>query len=401
MQKLVCFALIISGTLFSIIAQDTTDWPSWRGFKNDGFSSSVFNSAKIQADMKPVWQAKIGKGYTLPSILGKDLYIVGNDKNKDTVRAMNAETGAIIWEYSYECSAGDYPGPRASPAIDGTMVYTLSREGQVFAFNRSSGKVLWSRNLQEEAGAGVPGWGISSSAIIEGDLLLINTTKSGVALNKITGKTAWAGKPGTGGYASPVVYTFKGKRYAAIFGETELMAVDVKSGTIAWRQTWRTEYDVNAPDPLVFDNKVFISTGYGRGGALFDFSSGKPVKLWENKNMVSHFSSFIYRNGFIYGIHGEAGSGDNASLRCLNAKTGAVAWEQQIGFGALIAVNDFLLAISERGDLTVAEINSKQFVEHANARIAKGTIWSQPVIAKGLLYLRNDRGDLVCLDVRP
>src|SRR5208337_2331593 len=88
-----------------------------------------------------------------------------------------------------------FMGPRATAALDGDRVYWLAADGQTFCFDAASGKVLWYRNLKQDKEAKYnPEWFISGSPLVLGDRLLLNTMSSGIALDKMTGRTLWASK---------------------------------------------------------------------------------------------------------------------------------------------------------------------------------------------------------------
>jgi len=70
-------------------------------------------------------------------------------------------------------------------------------------------------------------------------------------------------------------------------------------------------------------------------------------------------------------------------------------------FGSLICADDKLLVLSEKGELLVGEASPTQFKPIARAQILPGLCWTPPVLANGLLYARNSRGDLVCLNLKP
>ena len=99
----------------------------------------------------------MGKGLSSVSVKGRYAYTLGNANGKDTVWCLEAETGKKVWSFSYDCGPGSYPGPRATPTVDGGVVYTLSREGHLFAFDAGNGKVRWRRHLVKDFGVQPPG----------------------------------------------------------------------------------------------------------------------------------------------------------------------------------------------------------------------------------------------------
>jgi outer membrane protein assembly factor BamB len=67
--------------------------------------------------------------------------------------------------------------------LDGELLYTTSRAGEVFCFEAESGKVVWKRHLVEESLAREPSWGFCASAAVDGDFVILNAGASGMALN--------------------------------------------------------------------------------------------------------------------------------------------------------------------------------------------------------------------------
>ena len=218
-------------------------------------------------------------------------------------------------------------------------------------------------------------------------------------MDKATGKKVWGGDPGVCGYASPVPFKQGGKTAIAIFAQKELLALSPATGQVLWSFPWQTAHDVNAADPLrVGNNHLFISSGYGRGCAMLDLTGNTPKLAWENKNISNHFSSSIATDGFVYGIDGNAGRGQ---LKCLDATDGTVKWAHNTGFASILAANRKLIILNESGQLMIAELAPDAYRELYSAQTPlTKTCWTMPVLANGLLYCRNDKGTLVCIDLR-
>ena len=392
---------LVFAVLILLTAPDAfADWPRWRGPRADGISvESDWDPAALTEGPRVLWRTNVGLGYSGVAVRADRLYTMGNTKGQDSVTCLDAGTGRQIWSYSYRARSMQYPGPRATPTIDGTLLYTLSSDGQLICLTADRGAVQWRRNIVADFGARPPNWGFAGSVVVEGDLVLVNAGPAGLALDKRSGKLAWSSGAGTGGYATPVLYTRNGKRYAAIFGRRALYGVDALTGMQTWSYPWVTDNDVNAADPLVFDDRVFISSNYGAGSALIDLSGRQPKLLWKNPSMNSHFSSFVLIDGYIYGNDGFAGR-RNGVFRCLDAGTGREIWSESLGFGSLIAADGKLILLTERGDLYIAEATPSGYREISRGRsILSSSCWTPPVLCDGRIYLRNHRGELVCLDV--
>ena len=319
------------------------DWPHWRGPTGDGLSVETGWTAETVAKKKVLWTAQLGKGYSSFAVVGDKVFTMGHFEGKDIVYCLDAATGKAVWTYRYACEEGRYAGPRATPCVDGDAVYTVSRQGLVLCLNRATGEVKWDNNISDGTGAEVLRWGHAGSVRVVGDLAVVAIGKTGIALNKKTGKKVWAGGPGKYAYASPVPFKVGAKPAIAFFGANAVTAVDAKTGKDLWSHPWLTKYDVNAADPLFTDAGMFISSGYGTGCAMIDISKAKPKLLWQNKLVRAHFSSPVIINGHIYAADGNAGRGH---LVCIDAKTGEEKWREDKGFGSLMAADGKLIFLN-------------------------------------------------------
>ena len=86
----------------------------------------------------------------------------------------------------------------------------------------------------------------------------------------------------------------------------------------------------------------------------------------------------------------------------MDLETGTVKWGAKgFGQGSIIAAGDRLIVLSDKGELSVVRANPRQFELLARFQVIGGKCWTAPVLAHGRIYVRNAKGDLVCLDVRP
>ncbi|OGV57958.1 MAG: hypothetical protein A2283_15415 [Lentisphaerae bacterium RIFOXYA12_FULL_48_11] len=394
MVEWIVFCLI---SALSGLSAERVDWPQFRGPNRDGISKeNTWNPNALSSGPKIVWKINVGEGWSSVSIYGDKLFTMGNVNGKDIVYALNVKDGKEVWRHSYPCDAGNYSGPRTTPTTDGKVVYTLSRNGDLFCLNMTDGKVIWEKNVLRDGGGENITWGLAGSPVIYGDMLLINAGEAGVAMNCKNGAKIWSSS-GKGGYSTPVVFKKGGVDCVALFSSKGLCVVEAKSGKQVGFVNWETSYDVNAADPLPINDKLFISSGYNRGCALVDISGAQPKILWENKSMRNHFSSCVILNGNLYGVDGNTGKG---ALKCLDPGTGTEKWAQNLGFGGMTIAGDRIIMLNEGGDLFIAKASPASYEESSSTKdILSKTCWTSPVFCRGVIYCRNNKGDLVSIDV--
>ncbi|MHC4645683.1 MAG: outer membrane protein assembly factor BamB family protein [Planctomycetota bacterium] len=403
LTSIVGLALCIIGTGFGGAAQ-AADWPNWRGPNLNGISDETGWTAVWPAEgPKILWQEAIGTGFSSMAVSKGRLYAMGNIDNQDILYCFNAETGQLHWKKSYSepKNPKNYEGgPNATPTVDGNKVYTFSKTGKLFCRDTQTGDVVWSKDLKQEFGIKSPDWGISGSALILGDMVILNAGTWGIAFDKTSGKLVWETGKGPGGYGTPVPYTSNGRTYLAVFGEETIAGVDAQTGKKVWDYPWKTRYNVNAADPIVSGDMIFISSGYGKGCALLKLEDNSVTEIYNNKNMRNQCNSSVLWKGCIYGFDGQVGG--KGKLTCIDHKSSKVKWSQAgLGTGSLMLADGKLIVLGEKGKLAIFEARPDGYKELAAAQILpKKKCWTTPVLANGLIYARNADGDLVCVDVR-
>lgn len=388
--------MVLVGVLLGWVSVGVAgDWGRWRGPNANGISSE---DGWAPTAARELWRAELGVGYSAVSVVQDKLYTMGHLDGEDIVYCLDAKTGERNWSFNYPCKAGKWKGPRATPVVEGNNLYTVSREGQLFCLDREKGSVQWEIDLLKETGLKNIRWGISSTPVVEGNLLLLNVGESGLAVDKRTGKMVWK-SDGKHSYATPILFDSQGKRLAAIFSAPGLHLVDAGTGEKIDFYAWETSYDINGADPLVIGDRIFISSGYRHGCALLDFSKGKLEKVWENEALLNQFSSSIYLDGHIYGVDGQTKR--KAHLTCIEARSGKELWREQIGFASLNCVNDTLVVLNEKGALLFVKATPAGYKELNRFETGLDKVcWTAPVLANGVVYCRNDKGTLVAVDVR-
>jgi outer membrane protein assembly factor BamB len=250
-------------------------------------------------------------------------------------------------------------------------------------------------------------WESAASPVVDGVLVFVYGGGSGQALlafDKLTGKLAWKGENDGMTHSTPTPARIHGVRQIIYFTQTGLVSLESSSGKVLWRQDYPYKTS-RAISPVVSDDLVYASQGYGIGGGVYRISrtgdTWSVAEVWRTPNQqLNHWSTPVIHDGFIYGIFGHAKHA-SAPLKCVNLLTGEDMWEKEgFGMGNVILVGNRLLALTDYGDMVMVEPTSEKYTEVARAKVLEGKCWSTPTVSNGRLYVRSTT-EGACFDVSP
>lgn len=390
----------------------SADWAQWRGGERHGRSPEDAWSSDWPADRGPstLWKASVGIGFASVALSEGRLLTAGNSAGIDTVWCLHAFTGKVLWKYSYPCLLWDREhagGPSATPAISDGRVYTLSKEGHLFAFDLRAGSILWQLNIREKfrvpprPSEPLRDYGYVGSPMVVGDLVVVpvgGKNANTVALDRVTGEKVWASGNDRGttgaGYATPVPFSFDAREYLAVLSLRDLEILETATGRQVAAFAWATPYGVNSADPVIDGNRIFITSDFGAGCVGLEFNGKSLREVFRHTKVMCKFTSPIAIDGHVYAAT------TNGIFKCVDLETGRVKWKRR-GFrnSSLVAAGKRFLALGEGGDLIAATMTPEGYTELARAKVLDGLCWTPPVLSNGLLYVRNSAGDLVCIDL--
>lgn len=375
-------------------------WPHWRGPNYDGIVRERFSTDWPANGLKQVWSAKIGIGFSSMSIADGRLFSMGWSDDQETVFCFDPLTGEEKWKHTYPGKKLDNlhdGGPGATPTIDGDVVYTVGREGQLFCLKADSGEKVWEKRLGDESGVDVPEWGFTSSPLIEGELLIVDAGRT-LAFNKKTGEKIWQSEVFRPGYGTAVAFDRNGERLIAMLNNDCLLILTAKEGKAVASYPWESSYSTTATTPIIDGDTIFVSSGYGRGGALLKWMGDGLDAVYDNKVMANHFNNSVLHEGHLYGISGNTHNARNGTIVCMDHATGEKKWSHRgYGVGSILIADGKCLVLSDDGQLVACEASPSEYKELAKAKILDGLCWTIPVLAGGHVYARNSAGDLVCV----
>lgn len=390
--------------LFLVLAASASaaDWPHYRGLKMDGSTAETV-APWSEDGPKELWRVQVGTGCSSMTVVGSRLFTAGFRDGKEVVQCLDVATGKEVWAHGWSAKIGDYlfeGGPRATPTVDGGLVFMVGADGHFVCLDAATGKPVWEKHLVKDFGGKRMDWGFCASPTSDGDRVLVDCGGPGastIALNKKTGATIWKSGDDEAGYGSVVVGNVDGKKAAVTFKAGAIVGNAAADGALLWRFDWETAYKINAVTPLIIGDLIVFSSAYNHGAAALRVKGGKAERVWFTKDLYAQFNSPVHFKGGLFAIDGEVGK--KSALVCLDALTGDEKWRSRsVKNGSLILAADKLLVLTEVGELLLAEASSAAFKELApRKKVLGGRCWVQPVLANGVIYCRNNSGELVAL----
>ena len=406
--RLAFFGFVVSCWMGSwLTAADpapSKSWPNWMGPVRDGISRETgWQSSWPDDGLSVAWSRHIGIGFSSISISDGRLFTMGHIDGEEIVWCLDASTGDEIWTHRYPCELINNlheGGPGATPTIEGDRVYTLGKEGQLYALDVKTGKVLWQVMLKKDLNVGTPEWGFSSSPVISNNHLILEAGRV-VSYDKFTGKKNWQTEKHEAGYGSAAIFgPFKDATFIATLDCEGLRITKRETGDEAAFHSWPSPFRTNATTPIVTGNRIWISSAYNVGCGLFEFDGHRLKEIYSNREMRNHFNNSILLDGYLYGFDGNSNLGRVVQLTCMKLETGEVAWKQRgMGCGSLMIADQKLLVLSENGVLVLAKASPEGFEELASSPFLTGRCWTVPILLDKRVYGRNATGKLVCVDL--
>jgi outer membrane protein assembly factor BamB len=408
------FAALFVITILTIgVASAADDWPQWRGPNRDGHSPDKGLLKEWPTDGPTlVWKATgLGIGYTNVSVVGNRIFAMGDLDDASQVIALNVADGKPLWTAKVGKAGapgwGHFAGPRCTPTVDGDRVYAVGQYGEVACLDAASGKEIWRKDYVKDFGGELPEWGYCGMPLVDGkQVILMPGGKRGdlVALDKKTGELIWQSTDFVDSihYSSPIVAEIGGVRQYIQLTDASVAGVAASDGSLLWRAPRKGATAV-IPTPIIRDDSVYVTSGYGAGSQLFKIKAadGKFTadQAWTDKAMINQHGGVVLVGKYLFGYS------DGKGWVCQDFDSGKALWtEKKLDKGSITYADDMLYLREESGKGTVALV-----APTADGYVEKGRFeqpdrsdknsWPHPVVIGGRLYLR-DQDILLSYDVK-
>jgi outer membrane protein assembly factor BamB len=384
------------------------EWPQILGPNRSGIAvDEKLADRWPEGGPKVLWSREAGSGFAGAAVAGGKTVLFHRVEDEEIAEGMDAATGKVLWKAVFPTRfrsefSSDH-GPRCVPLIHKDRVYVYGAGGDLHCVALADGRKLWSRATFKDFEADEGFFGAGSSPIVAAGKLLVNVggsrSEAGiVAFSLETGETLWKATDAQASYSSPISVTLDGVPQVLFVTRYATMSINPDSGKPYWSFPFgKRGPTVNAANPVVLDEHLFLSASYGIGAVYAKLGKSRPEVVWKNDEiMSSQYTTCVAKDGYLYGIDGREDIGE-AQLRCIDPKAEKIVWSKDgLGKGTLLLAGDKLLIQATSGTLYLAEATPKGYRELAKADITGPKAFALPALANGKLYVRG-QGVLKCL----
>jgi len=296
------------------------------------------------------WRMPIVDGAEAGAKLADDVLYFGAGDGQ--FYAVQPDSGKVLWSYPLKAEG------IARPLIQGGTVYVLGGNNVAHALNAKTGKLVWTYNRREASNISVRG---GSQPALAGEVLLVGFSDGSlVALNKTSGSIVWEvnlnrNKRFRDVDATPVV---DGDAIYVSSYDGALYSVSRIDGKVNWMVD-----EGGYEEVLVSGNTLFFSSSGGKTMAL-DKGSGKVLWSRDNPRGIATAPS-LYKGVVMVGEM-------EGALRFLDARTGDFLAEFAPGRG----VTSRVTVDSNNGELYFMSTDANLFALRANwKKYAKDWPW--------------------------
>lgn len=426
------YGLLLVLLLASNCASAADRWPEWRGETGQGISSAKDLPVKWSEEENIAWKTKIpGKGWSTAVIEDGKVWLTTAthvpaskediERRKKTttnsqplifsksvslrVVCVDLESGELLQdvevltedEPEYVHFQNTYATP--TPVIENGRLYCHYGPNGTICFDTASGNVLWENRTLRVKHENGPG----SSPVLWQDKLFIHCDGIDqqyiVALDTKSGAIAWKTKRSgemrdnpqlRKAYATPLVTEINGRPQVISPAADWVYGYDPETGKELWKLNYGELGFSNAARPVAGNGLIYISTGYMQARLLavrLNEQDGKSTAeiAWRYSKQVPNVSSPLLVGDKMYFVS------DKGIASCLDAKTGDVHWTQRLGkqFWASPLYAEDRIYFFDRDGTTTVVADDKSFRRLARNRL-DGTLFAAPAAVDNALILRTD-----------
>ena len=231
----VALAVVVSAAWIGLANLEAKDWPQWRGAERLGLwtETGILDEFPDEG-LTVTWRVPVNGGFSGPAVADGRVFVLDYVETEprtmdgtERLVALSEDTGEILWTHewatTYRMLTFSYAtGPRATPTVDGDLVYVTGATGRIFCFDAETGAVIWEKDTVAEYDTSIPIMGTSSAPLVDGArvICLVGGEPDALvmAFDKHTGEEIWRALETRSemGYTQPLIIEAGGARQLII-----------------------------------------------------------------------------------------------------------------------------------------------------------------------------------------
>ena len=404
---LVAIAMLIPAT--TMAQQNELLWSQWRGPSRDGKvpANTQWPSSISDDALQQKWRLDLGPSYSGPVVSDALVFTTETvNKSHEVVKAIDRKTGKVKWQKKWEGAMtvpffakanGDWI--RSTPAYDGEYLYVGGIRDVLVCLKAATGEEVWRFDFVSQTDSKLPSFGFVCSPLVDGEFVYVQAGGGLCKLAKKSGKLIWRTLADGGGmfgsaFSSPVFATIAGERQLLVQTRESLVGVDADTGKETWSVKIPTFRGMNILTPTRYKNSIFTSA-YGGSTKMIGLKKVAANQFqteegWTNR-VTGYMSSPVMVGKYVY-LHLR-----NQRFTCIDLDSGETQWTSK-PFGkywSLITNDKQILALDERGDLLLINVNPKKFELLETRKVSKESSWAHLAISDNQLFVRG-LNSLIC-----
>jgi outer membrane protein assembly factor BamB len=348
------------------------NWPQWRGPLANGVAPNADPPTTWSESANVRWKAKIpGSGTSTPIIWENQIFIQtaipsakpepkaapepdapaepgqrrprGRPRSEQpagpyqfTVVSIDRGTGKPLWqkvlrqEVPHEGHHSDHGFASASPVTDGEHVFSYFGSRGLYCLDLN-GNIVWQKDLGKMRTKN--SFGEGSSPALYGSVLVVNWDHEGedfiAAFDKKTGNQLWRQpRSESTTWSTPLIVKHNNRLQVVVNATGKVRSYDLASGKLIWECGGMTDNAI--PTPVAANDLVYAMSGF-RGSLLLAIKLGRTGDLtgtdaiaWSHNKSTPYVPSPLLYDDLLY-----FGAVNNATISCLDAKTGEPHYEAE------------------------------------------------------------------------
>ena len=390
-RALITIVSVWTPGVIAMAQQGSTDWPQWRGVNRDGAAASFTEPRSWPERLTLKWKADVGLGYAAPVTVGNRVYVFTRQDPDEVLRALDIESGKVIWEARYPAPYKPNPaatgkhgtGPKSTPAYANGRLYTFGMSGIVTAFDAATGKQLWQKPPQPVE----PMYHTATSPLVDRGLVILHVGGHNngqlTAFDANSGTVKWSWNGDGPAYGSPIVAELAGVRQVITFTQENLVSVSAATGDLLWRRPFSVRATRNAVTPVVYGETVIVS-GLGKNVTAFRVvkrSNQFTIEdVWENPDVTMDMSTGVIIGDRLLGFSPR----NSGQYFALDARTGKTVWlsePRQAENATVVRAGNIWFALEDDAELVVARGGASAFEPLRRYSVAESATWAPPVVS--------------------